>query len=177
MTVDVALHTAPICELAQPPPHLFQCPPSLWTVELSVMSIGGMDETHATLPLRPSEDDGSTEEDGPATVALPTLALCGGRYELRVLRCLSHYARGARPAEVAAAGETSTRPAASRSRSAFVSSEYPMLLMHVQIALRCISRAEDTDADEGTVSKSPMAPAVREAQELGDAIERMLLLG
>ena len=46
-----------------------------------------------------------------------------------------------------------------------------MLLMHVQLGLRCVGSPEE----ETEPSSASATASAREAQELGDAIERMLL--
>lgn len=112
------------------------------------MSVGGADETHCTLPLRPQ----SGSADHAEAEALPTLRF--GRYELRVLRCVGHHAR---------AGEGG------------VVSDYPLLLLHVQVALRLAPHQAEQQVGGGGGRESPADAARREAQELGDAIERMLL--
>ena len=131
------------------------------------MSLGGQSETHSTLPLQPDAPPGAQ-----STVAL------GAEYELCVLQCVGHYARAHAEESIPAK---------------LVVSDYPLPLLHVQVAVRRIASAVMSPGtgslelapdvrdglDEfgfGTSSPPPGSNArQREAAELGDAIERMLL--
>lgn len=231
-TVELALHVSPVCEeTAAKPPFLFGCPPSLWRAELSVMSLGGSSETHATIALQPEGSQGT------GAVAPQTLPL-GSGYELCILQCTGHYARAAPPssdggqstgfnappapvtpapvkgkrasksaaaavtAAVTAAAVQSPASAAKAAGSAgsagppqaMVLSDYPLLLVHARVAVRrarlamagdalhdALAAAKPADEPEtlplsrGTASESRKQAARREAQELGDFMEAMLL--
>ena len=162
-SIDVGLHVAPLAPLPEhdpatgrPAPYPFGCPPWLWSAELSVMALGGEAERHATLPLYPEEACDDLPDAPPTEPA--TLRL--GSYELRVLRCVGHYARRRVPGGGAGGADLAKGCAA-------VVSDYPLLLLHVQLGVRRLREGAAGD-DGGSVS---------EAQELGDSIERMLGLG
>ena len=155
-TVDVALHVSPHRELiggaaaeeGEADPPLFGCSPWLWHAELSIMSLGGGSEVHATLPLRPESSEGS-------------VVRLGRRYELRVLRCVAHHARGY------------SNGGGKSSEDSGVVSDYPLLLLHAQVALhlREESEVDDDDDDVDDVDGSRR----REAhEELGDMMAMLL---
>ncbi|KAL1522033.1 hypothetical protein AB1Y20_021678 [Prymnesium parvum] len=72
-----------------------------------------------------------------------------GTHELRILQCVGHYARtGAKPGELV--------------------SEYPLLLLHVEVGLR---KAANADVDTDSVKA---ATKLAEARRLGDGLDRLL---
>ena len=192
-SIDVALHVAPIMSVPKPPnatyglypEQPFGCDSWVWCAELSVIALGGAGlEQHVTLPLAPAEH------------GAPPAPLRLGRYELRVRRCVGHHVRpaGADAAQAALARGASQGRGAS---SALLVSDYPLLLLHAEVAIRALDEphadgagaAVHTAADgREDTARAPLAPVARsetpkekaksarrrEAEELGDAIERML---
>ena len=180
VSVDVSLHATPL-----PPesgrsstasaPAAFGVPPTAWRVELSAMTLGGGHEAHAVLPLQPTsaitaEAAGDTSEE-----ACPSAAreMSLGPYRLRVLQCVGHHV----------SGDVSVGR---------VVSEYPLLLLHAQVALtlttpllqvQSASAAAHADDEVGEASpplssaEAERRAARREAQLLGDELERLLELG
>ena len=53
-SIDVGLHVAPLRDVSSSAPQPFDCQPSLWSAELSVMSLGTGAERHVTIPLQPA---------------------------------------------------------------------------------------------------------------------------
>ena len=90
LSIDVALHATPLAPLradsaskAGYGERAFGCDAWLWSVELSVMSLGGGSaEHHVTIPLHPTD-----------AFVVPSLRL--GQYELRVARCIGHHVKTA----------------------------------------------------------------------------------
>lgn len=120
----------------------FGCAPFTWLAELDAMSLGESEE-HLTLPLALTAGDCT-----PAPVRL-------GSHELRILRCVGHYARsGCELGEVV--------------------SDYPLLLLHVNIALRRLEESSPkAELGEGS---SMRAHQLADAKKLGDELERLLSL-
>ena len=147
-SIDVGLHVAPLRDVSSSAPQPFDCQPSLWSAELSVMSLGTGAERHVTIPLQPATGAaaGAAEAvDVDDSNPLPTVDL--GAYELRVLRCVGHHAR------------------ATTSAPNHVVSDYPLLLLHVQVALRRRDKAKSATTPDSRAE---------EAKELGDELERLL---
>ena len=228
ITIDVGLHVSPQAPLPPPsspehdgstaPPeadHPFGCSPWVWSAELSLMALGGDTEEHVTLPLTLFEQSDAPKDrerqhpEAMATPVPPSRAIRLGPYELRVIRCVGHYvhaadkdaARAVRPRSAAAGGIVA-------SADGLFVSEYPLLLLHVQVSVVRVSEAggvaaagaatpqaqvggaaaigETSGSMDGGHSldavRVPLAPAAevrrharqQEAQDLGDAIERML---
>ena len=180
------------------------------------MSLGGDFETHATIPSRPAlaqEDMAAAGKRKRGGLLLSGVRL-GEDFELRVLKCVGHHcrrtppdrlplapsgpaARGAR-GRIKKRDEPSAAQRVSASTASTLTSDYPLLLLHAQVAVRRGARArrrqaeaaaagqlddDDDNDDDGLVPGTSFGPSPtrmgearrKEAQELGDAIERMLL--
>lgn len=202
MSIDVTLDIAPLAPMPTPASaghaygeRSFGCDTWLWAAELTVMALGGgQAEQHVSLPLHPMSTCG-------VSAATPRV-LELGRYDLHVVQCVGHYATTADADAARTARSRSGTSGGASSSSAIVASEYPLLLLHVQLSLVEVSSRARDGADpalaalttEGGASidigaagyTGPLQPAgdgakakrtrarKKEAKELGDAIERML---
>ena len=164
------------------------------------MSLGGASETHATIALQPEALESAAE---PQTLQLGDgyelcIVRCTGHYAHAAPSSADSVrsakqptvAKGRRANTSATAASPTSHSRASGSSQAMVLSDYPLLLVHAQVSVRRTGLAmagdallANTSADEpetlalsrGLVSESRKQAARREAQELGDFMEAMLL--
>lgn len=160
-SVEVELHAAAHGSLQAD--GGFGCAAGAWAAELSLMSLGAH-EAHVTLPLTPAAV-------GDVAVA-QSVSLA--RYELSVTQCVGHFlsAGGACKAIAAAAAAAG---AASLPAHA-VASDYPILLLHVELCVRRLASGDDDDADEDALEGLGGSRAQRqaEARRLGEGLESLL---
>ena len=191
-SIEVQLHA--LAHGTLPSDGGFGCAAGAWSAELSLMSLG-THEAHVTLPLvvpaaaAVGGGGGGDDDDDDAT---PRVRL--GRYELRVAQCVGHFlsdggarkavAKAAAAAAAAAAGEEGEGAAASLLPPAHaVASDYPILLLHVELCVRRLASDtrddddEGEDDDEGGVLEllgGARAQRQAEARRLGAGLESLL---
>ena len=152
--LDLTLHVQPVAErTAESAP--FECPLSEWTIELCAMLLG-RHEVHASVPLPVSAAKAAESDEDAADMSslrgLHHIQL--GSYSIGVIQCTGHH----------------LSPLA----DGRVLSEYPLLLLHVQLEISFVNlRRQEAEHNEG-VDGSANDESSTQLDEIGHALSQLL---